>query len=332
MPSSTLTRPPEFSATSINEVLSIADALERAAVARYTSLGACMRRVGQDDIARVFESLVAEEQSHVDSVARLSRSLLSAPPSAEIARWVLPETFGAEEAGPPSLLTPYKALSIAVRAEERAFAFWTYVASTAANDEIRRQAEQMAKQELLHAAKLRHARRHAFHEERVERRGEAERRSAINLFAVRRAAAQLGTHAADFLDAAADRLTSLGDRDSTVLLGAIAGEIRRGINMSGGVQSEDAARIVRQRVEWSGSVGHAGILFEAAGTLERLAERYLAMLETSTDALATKELELLIDQTTHQIARLNARLYEAEPSLAAIAAETVATRASMERS
>jgi len=331
MPSSTLTRPPEFSATSINEVLSIADALERAAVARYASLGACMRRVGQDDIARVFESLVAEEQSHVDSVARLSHALLSAPPSAEIARWVLPETFGAEEAGPPTLLTPYKALSIAVRAEERAFAFWTYVASTAADEEIRKQAEQMARQELLHAAKLRHARRRAFHEERVERRGAAERRSAINLFAVRRAAAQLGTHAAGFLDAAASRLESLGDRDSTVLLGAIAGEIRRSINMSGGVQSEDAARI-RQRIEWSGSIGHAGILFEAAGTLERVAERYLAMLEGSTDALATKELELLIDQTTYQIARLNARLYEAEPSLAAIAAETAPSRASMERS
>ena len=326
MPTGILTRPPGLPATSINEVLSIADALERAAVARYSALGACMRRVGHDDIASVFESLATEEQSHVDSVQRLSQAVLAAPPSAEITRWVLPETFSVEEAGPPTLLTPYKALSIAVRGEERAFAFWSYVASTATNEPVRVQAEQMARQELVHAAKLRHARRSAFHGERSQRRGEMERRSAINLFDMRRAVGQLGAEAAEFLSIAAGRLDQLADSQSAELLRTIAAEIHRSSNVSNGRQSGGATKVITQRIEWPVTMGRAGVLFEAAGTMERLAERYLDMLENSADALATEELQALIDQTTRQTARLNARLYAAEPSLAAIAADRPANR------
>jgi len=322
MPTGILTRPPGMAVATINEVLSIADALERAAVARYSALGACMRRVGHDDVAHVFESLAAEEQSHVEGVRRLSQAVLSAPPSAEITRWVLPEAFSAEDAGPPTLLTPYKALSIAVRGEERAFAFWAYVASNAANEQVRDQAEQMARQELVHAAKLRHARRRAFHAERSQRRGELERRSATDLFAVRHAVAQFGAEAAEFLSVAARRLDQLADSENAELLRTIAAEIRRSSNMASGLQSGGATKVITQRIEWSVTIGRTGVLFEAAGTLERLAERYLDMLEHSADALATEELQTLIDQTTRQTARLNARLYEAEPSLAVIAADT----------
>ena len=324
-----LTRPPEFSAATINEVLSIADVLERAAVARYSALADCMRRVGHNDIAGLFESLATEEQSHVDGVQRLSQALLSAPPSAEIERWILPETFSAEEAGPPTLLTPYKALSIAVRGEERAFAFWSYVASTAANVRVREQAEQMARQELVHASKLRHARRRAFHAERSQHHGELERRSAIDLFAMRRTVAQLGAEAAEFLSIAAGRLDQLANSENAELLRTIAAEIQRS-NMSNAQQSDGATKVISQRIEWSVAAGRAGILFEAAGRLERLAERYLEMMENSADALAAEELQSLIDRTTRQTARLNTRLYAAEPSLAAIAADSHANRPAAE--
>jgi rubrerythrin len=65
-----------------------------------------------------------------------------------------------------SLMTPYRALSMAVRNEERAFAFWSYVAAHADQGEIKRAAETMARQELEHVAKLRKERRRAYHEER----------------------------------------------------------------------------------------------------------------------------------------------------------------------
>lgn len=70
----------------------------------------------------------------------------------------------------PELLNSYRAFSMAVRNEERAFVFWTYVAAHAQTDEIREAAERMAREELGHVATLRRERRRAFHAIR-DRRG-----------------------------------------------------------------------------------------------------------------------------------------------------------------
>ena len=66
----------------------------------------------------------------------------------------------------PRLLSAYRALSMAVRNEERAFAFWSYVAAHAGDADIRHAAETMAHEELGHVATLRRERRSAFHAER----------------------------------------------------------------------------------------------------------------------------------------------------------------------
>jgi rubrerythrin len=110
-----MSRAPDIAAVTIEEILAIADSLERAAVSRYAKLGHCMRQVGHDDLAAIFEQLSAEERLHVEGVERLSQQLLHAHPPAEHGNWALPETFGSDEAGPVTLLTPYRALSIAVR-------------------------------------------------------------------------------------------------------------------------------------------------------------------------------------------------------------------------
>jgi len=63
-------------------------------------------------------------------------------------------------------LSVYQALAFAVRNEERAFAFYSYVAAEAKSPDIRALAEEMASEELQHAALLRHYRRRAFHRQR----------------------------------------------------------------------------------------------------------------------------------------------------------------------
>jgi hypothetical protein len=55
---------------------------------------------------------------------------------------------------------------MAVRNEERAFAFWSYVAAQATMPEIQQAAETMAREELGHVATLRRERRRAFHANR----------------------------------------------------------------------------------------------------------------------------------------------------------------------
>ena len=104
----------------------------------------------------------------MDSVARWSQSRRGKAPDPALVRWEAPETFDTETAAEirtSRLMTPYRALSMAVRNEERAFAFWSYVAGFAEDPEIKKAAEAMAREELGHVATLRKERRRAYHSE-----------------------------------------------------------------------------------------------------------------------------------------------------------------------
>src|SRR5690606_22135477 len=102
-----------------------------------------------------------------------SQMLSGRPP--DTAAWEAPAMFEDEGAAlvAPELLSAYRAFSMAVRNEERAFLFWTYVASRAPTEELRLAAERMAHEELNHVSILRRERRQAFHS---QRRAEAGRR------------------------------------------------------------------------------------------------------------------------------------------------------------
>jgi rubrerythrin len=298
-----LPEPPEISAGTIEEILAAAHALERAAARRYQHLGKAMRRVGHEDVARVFEELAAEESQHVASVEHLSNRLLGALPAAEIVRWVLPETFGEEEAGAPALLTPYKALSVAVRSEERAFAFWAYVAAGAADPTVRVQAEAMARQELLHAAKFRVARRKAYYEERgASRAARVASEQSLSLDELRAEQTRIEREVAPYLAAAADRLDVLHDPESAVLLRDLSREF-----VASGQYAETPAL--------AHGATRTAVLFDATGVLERVADRYLDLLARSADETMTLELQRLGDVAMSQVARLNQRLAVIEPGL-----------------
>jgi rubrerythrin len=151
---------------SLEELFAIAEAMEQEAAARYTDLAAQMRNLDLPDVARTFEALAAEERGHAGHVAEWSRSRTGAVPDLALIPWRPPETFDEEEArdfASSRLASAYRALSMAVRNEERAFALWTYIAAQSEDRAIREAAERMAGEELHHAALLRRARRQAFH-------------------------------------------------------------------------------------------------------------------------------------------------------------------------
>ena len=153
---------------SLGELFALANAMEREAADRYTGLANDMQRQNKRDLATVFLQLAAAEREHVDSVARWSQSRLGKAPDPALVRWEAPETFDNETAAEITtsrLMTPYCALSMAVRNEERAFAFWSYVAGFAEDPEIKKAAEAMAREELGHVAILRKERRRAYHNE-----------------------------------------------------------------------------------------------------------------------------------------------------------------------
>jgi rubrerythrin len=295
--------PPEISAGTIEEILAAARAMEHAAVRRYQRLGNAMRQVGHEDVARVFEELMVEESYHTASVEQLCKRLLGGLPEAGHVRWILPETFGAEDAGSPALLTPYKALSIAVRSEERAFAFWTYVAAGATDPEVRDQAEAMARQELLHAAKFRVARRKAYFDERGASRAlHASGEQPLSLEELRAEQARIESDVVRFLAAAADRLDVLKDPESAALLRDLSrGRVEPG-------QAAAPPALVH-------TATCIAVLFDVTGVLERVADRYLDLLTRSVDETMTLELQRLGDVAMSQVARVNQRFAEIDPEL-----------------
>ncbi len=150
---------------SLDELLAVACAMEQEAAARYRVLSAHMKRQGDNEMAAQFETLANAEDRHVTEITGRSRALLGHPPDPARIRWELPAELDEAVAGRASL-SAYQALAYAVRNEERAFTFYTYVAAEADRPDIRALAEDLARDELRHATLLRHYRRRAFHAER----------------------------------------------------------------------------------------------------------------------------------------------------------------------
>ena len=154
---------------SLDELFALASAMEKEAADRYAGLADEMRLQKRDDLQAVFAELADAEREHVESVTRWSQSRRGKAPDPALVRWEVPETlmsrFGGNQGS--RLMTPYRALSMAVRNEERAFAFWSYVAAIPVDPEIQKAAETMAREELGHVSTLRKQRRGAYHRERT---------------------------------------------------------------------------------------------------------------------------------------------------------------------
>jgi len=160
---------PPAPVASLSELFAIAHALEEEAASRYATLAEQMDSLELPRVAAVFRHLAEEELEHAHRVEDWAYGATGARPDHHLMRWQPPETFDEEEAhqiASSRLASAYRALSMAVRNEERAFAFWTYVAAQATMPDVRKAAERIASEELRHAALFRRERRRAFRDER----------------------------------------------------------------------------------------------------------------------------------------------------------------------
>jgi rubrerythrin len=297
--------------------------MEREAAARYVMLADCMRRVDQREIADLLDELAAEEHDHVDSVERLAQRTVQHAPDAGFTRTALPVTFRREdEANAAALLSPYRTLSIAVHHEERAFAFWTYVAAQSDKAALRELAETFARQELIHAAKLRHARRRAYRAERDTRpRHMRDRYDGPSPAALRAEAVRLEAGFAAFCFAAEQQLRSgadLATADLFLSLGNDAQHAAASLNPSASPTTRGLDRQTAIRRGETHAVNGAALLFEAAGIVEDIDYRYLEWLEMSAHQEDIREIEARARSAVERLARINERLYALEPAIAAI--------------
>jgi len=213
-----LTRHPETRSATLRDLVGIANAIEQEAVRRYGLLADLMERRGERDTAEAMRTMQKEELAHVTSVARWAKELNEAVPPPEEFEWRLPPELAAswDEIAGSALLTPYRAFSIAVRNEERAFSLYIYLSAHAEDARVAGEAEKLAGEELEHAALLRRWRRAAYHKDRGGRS-----RSSRRIATIEALHAHLSEREADIAGchrALAARLQDLGDDDSAALL------------------------------------------------------------------------------------------------------------------
>lgn len=280
-------------------LMAIAIGMENAAAARYRHLATRMERQQERGLADLFRRLADLEGSHEAGLRRWAeRDGLASPLPLQHA-WPYPETFGDEADGAAAhVLSPYRALAIAVRNEERAFVFYSYLSAMAPDAEVRRRADALAREELSHIAELRALRRKSFHAGRGEQP------------AVPRTVGEFRAAAAA-LEAGAARLCALAvrvsDGPTAALLRSLTDEAAaRAGDAAGGSTVLDAAQA-------SGLLEDAaltpfGILRLTLRHCEEALAVYLAAAERASDPEVLAQAQALAETALARLAVIRARL------------------------
>lgn len=270
------------------ELFAIAHAMEHEAATRYGQIAGQLRGHGNERLAAVFERLAAEERRHIESVVQWSQKEHGRVPDPALVKWELPETFDDEGSRTTDqrLLTAYRSLSMAVRNEERAFAFWTYVVAHADRADVRRAAEIMANEELEHVATLRRERRRAFHAERSEEQSRAAYDDP----------ADLELRLADQLDA----LAATADEERAVRMRLFGSEAR--------AIAGDLKRSALEFPRHSGTAAEPP--HDVVGLSEFLVDRYLEAAENTADERAVLRAQAFAGGAVNRLAWVRSDLPE----------------------
>ena len=203
----------------------MARAMEQEAAERYESLADEMTREGNDALAELFRGLAAEERGPCSPHRGAGPALRTKSPlcpNYAAMRRKAPDGEATAEAGGTLLMTPHRALDLAVRGEERAFAFFTQIAAAATDRAVQEKAEALAREELEHIARLRLARRRAWRTQSDAKTAEAH--AVHSLAALLQRAAAIEQAAARRYNEGAETLTALGDEKAALLFRTLAEE------------------------------------------------------------------------------------------------------------
>lgn len=298
---------------SVEDLMDIACGMEHEAAARYGELAAAMDRSGDAALAGLFRDLASLEQAHEDGLGRWAAREGRRKPLPRQFAWQMPETFGAgPEDGEAGVLTAYRALGIAVRNEERAFAFYTYLAAIAEDPDVMRRAESLAKEELNHVAELRRLRRRAFHAER----GAPWRRPAVaTIEELHTLAAGLERGTAEVDAIAAELVAGAGQESVAAILRHLVEEDRR---RAGGERTRGpsgSASHVVEAARQAGTLAAAaltplGALRLALRNAEEVLETYMAIAERAPDESTMLEAQRLGEMAVRRLALIRAQLSE----------------------
>lgn len=299
---------------SIEQLMDIAVTMERKAAERFETLADEVARQGNRETADLFRQLAEEERTHEDEVARWSRRDDGHTPVPADFRWRMPETFElAETETSPRTLTPYRALSAAVRNEEHAFTFYSYLAATAGDEAIRQRAEALARGELDHVARLRAFRQRAYH---LEHDGSSARHIRIvSLDGLRQLALDLHNGASALYGLLARACEKSDDGDLADLLRHLSGLLQASkptatanqrtpaIAASKAVEDARASGLLEP-----GTLTPSGILRLMLMDAEETVQTFLQIAEQSQDEAIVSAARAFAEDNLSRLAVINSRL------------------------
>ena len=149
----------------LEDLLATAQKMEVGAADRYMEYAEAAS-AENPDVAVLFSRLAEEEREHEKSVIQLAEEA-----SVDLSNATVPEqpaTFKNNEDTAQVKASLYEILAAAVKREEQAFEIYSEIAASSNNDELRRYAEILAKEELGHAALLRAMRRRVYEEHKIQ--------------------------------------------------------------------------------------------------------------------------------------------------------------------
>lgn len=297
-----LSTEPATRVKTLAELVGIAHTVETEAIRCYARLADAMRSRGEPETAEAFEAMAREEDAHVAAVEGWARGLGQPVAADDSFRWRLPVDLAAswDEVSGSALLTPYRAYAIAADNEQRAFAFYVYLAASADDAAIAREAEALAREELRHAALLRTWRRAAWRRERDPATGRMPEHAPIDSpehLALVVEAAEADAAACHRLLGA--RLRAAGDPGSAALLEQLADEAAAGTSAAVPEHCDAEACTATQP---------AALLLAAQRPLERLCEVLETALLEAPDERVQSLAQDALSRAVARIARLGRRI------------------------
>lgn len=139
------------SISSLDELLAVAYRIEADAVARYDLLAEQMDAHNNSELALVFRDLARAETIHADEIRRMAGDIdVTAFPetSAQSGDGESPEEVDLGAAH--YLMTPWHALQLSLKGEERALAYFTSIVETARDVKIKAVAAELMEEEAEH--------------------------------------------------------------------------------------------------------------------------------------------------------------------------------------
>lgn len=297
---------------SVDRLMDIAVGMEHEAAQRYRQLADGMERAGDEEMAALFHRLAEMETAHEEGLGRWALREGRPPPKPAHFSWQMPETFGdSDDDGEAHVMTPYQALALAVRNEQSAFAFYTYLAAIAADEPTENRALALAREELEHIAELRQWRRRAYHAQR-----RAYRRLPRDAQSLRAVAYGLeaGSHELDALAAAI--LADTGHSEAARKMQGIAlADADRMRQYSDGAAAGALATDVVERARAAGTLkpgalSPAGVLRLALRNAEEVLDLYMATADHSEQECVLNEAQRLSEQAVARLSRVRTLLAE----------------------